>query len=202
MRLSNEGAFYTISVSEIEVYNWNRRWPCSSLKGRQTFTFDKRNGDLVDRTGQGDGDEALALCQDAQNYYGIEKLQKVKESAMGLLKWKGFVAETPRGHYWIDNDNRWLYFRPNGKIRSTPLSRMRTILQLKAKAEAHNAEQALIHPANNIEAELLARTLIQNETAETIPDEFAIRNKSTARRIRKALFRLGRPDLASLPRNT
>lgn len=67
MRLRDEGAFYTVFVSAREVAEWNRRWPCSRLEGRQSFTF-ARNGDLVDRYGKGDGPEAVALSQDAQEY--------------------------------------------------------------------------------------------------------------------------------------
>ena len=51
MRVRDEGAFYTVFVSAREVSEWNRRWPCSTLEGRQSFTFD-RNGDLVDRVRQ------------------------------------------------------------------------------------------------------------------------------------------------------
>jgi hypothetical protein len=67
MRVREEGAFYTVFVSEREVDDWNRRWPCSTLEGRQSFTFD-RKGDLVDRYGKGDGPEAVALSSDAQEY--------------------------------------------------------------------------------------------------------------------------------------
>jgi hypothetical protein len=67
MRFKEEGSFYTVSVSEREVWEWNRRWPCSSLHGRQSFTFDRR-GNLVDRYGQGDGPEAVALCQDDRDH--------------------------------------------------------------------------------------------------------------------------------------
>lgn len=67
MRVREEGAFYTVFVSAREVAEWNRRWPCSSLEGRQSFTFD-RKGDLVDRFGKGNGPEAVALSQDAQEY--------------------------------------------------------------------------------------------------------------------------------------
>ena len=74
MRVRDEGAFYTVFVSEREVSEWNRRWPCSSLQGRQSFTFD-RNGDLVDRYGKGDGPEAVALSQDAQEY-AFAKVEK------------------------------------------------------------------------------------------------------------------------------
>lgn len=74
MRYRDEGAFYTVCVSEQEVDEWNRRWPCSTLKGRQTFTFDS-NGNLVDRFGKGDGSEAVALSEDA-HAYGMAKREK------------------------------------------------------------------------------------------------------------------------------
>ena len=67
MRVRDEGACYTVFISAREVSEWNRRWPCSCLQGRQSFTFD-RNGDLVDRFGKSDGAEAVALSQDAQEY--------------------------------------------------------------------------------------------------------------------------------------
>jgi hypothetical protein len=67
MRVRQEGAFYTVFVSEREVCEWNRRWPCSRLEARQSFTFD-RNGNLVDRFGKGDGPEAVALSHDAQEH--------------------------------------------------------------------------------------------------------------------------------------
>jgi len=67
MRVRDEGSFYTVFVSAKEVSEWNRRWACSSLQGRQSFTFD-RSGNLVDRYGKGDGPEAMALSHDAQEY--------------------------------------------------------------------------------------------------------------------------------------
>jgi hypothetical protein len=68
MRFHDNGCFYSVSVSASEVEAWNRCWPCSSLEGPQWFQFDKSNGDLVDRTGLGDGPEAVALSQDAHEY--------------------------------------------------------------------------------------------------------------------------------------
>lgn len=73
MRVFDNGSMYTVAVSEREVDEFNRSWPCSSLEGRQTFQFDKRTGDLVDREGTGDGSEAVALSHDAQTY-GARKL--------------------------------------------------------------------------------------------------------------------------------
>lgn len=66
-RVRDNAASYTVFVSAREVSEWNRRWPCSGLRGRQSFTFD-RSGDLVDRSGEGDGPEAVALSQDAREY--------------------------------------------------------------------------------------------------------------------------------------
>ena len=68
MRVYDLGSFFRVAVSEREVDEFNRRWPCSTLEGPQTFEFDKKNGDLVDRTGKGDGGEAVALADDAQKY--------------------------------------------------------------------------------------------------------------------------------------
>jgi len=74
MRFYDNGSFYSVSVSSSEIESFNRRWPCSILRGRYWFQFDKRNGDLVDMTGYGDGPEVLALSQDAQKF-GMERLQ-------------------------------------------------------------------------------------------------------------------------------
>ena len=73
MRVYDQGSFYRVTVSANEVDRFNRRWPCSTLDGAQSFTFDKRTGDLVDRTGQGDGGEAVAMSEDAQRY-GAKRL--------------------------------------------------------------------------------------------------------------------------------
>lgn len=68
MKVKDLGASFVVYVSEREVDEFNRRWPCSALRGRYSFTFDKRTGDLVDMTGIGDGSEHVALSQDAQTY--------------------------------------------------------------------------------------------------------------------------------------
>ncbi len=72
MRVRSQGAFFSVSVSRIEVENFKRHWPCSNLPDRAvTFQFDKRNGDLVDiwpyrYAAQFDGPAAVALSHDAQ----------------------------------------------------------------------------------------------------------------------------------------
>lgn len=67
MRLYKQGDSCRVTVSRREVDEFNRRWPGSSLEGPQSFTFHE-NGDLVDRSGRGDGPEAVALSNDAQDY--------------------------------------------------------------------------------------------------------------------------------------
>jgi hypothetical protein len=75
MRCYDQGSEYRVTVSAGEVWEWSRRWPCSGLDGPCSFTFDKRNGDLVDvaHPGSEDGPALVALSQDAQAY-GCERL--------------------------------------------------------------------------------------------------------------------------------
>lgn len=70
MRAFDQGSLYRVTVSEEEVRDFARRWPCSGLQGRVSFTFEKRSGDLVDvaHPGSEDGPALLALSQDAQEY--------------------------------------------------------------------------------------------------------------------------------------
>jgi len=73
MRVYDQGSEYRVAMSEREVLNFNRQWPCSHLDKACSFTFDKRNGDLIDTTCNVDGSEVVALSQDAQEY-GATKL--------------------------------------------------------------------------------------------------------------------------------
>ena len=54
MRAYDLGSNYAVTVSAAEVDEWNRRWPCSTLMGRQRFEFEKKTGDLVDHAGRYD----------------------------------------------------------------------------------------------------------------------------------------------------
>ena len=67
MRVFKDSTFSTVVFSALEVAIWNRRWPCSSLRGLQSFTFD-RKGELVDCLGFGDGFEALSMIEDAKRF--------------------------------------------------------------------------------------------------------------------------------------
>lgn len=73
MRVHKLGSGFAVTVSASEVSEWNRCWPCSTLRGSQRFEFDS-TGDMVDRSGNGDGEEAVALSQDAQAY-GMARLK-------------------------------------------------------------------------------------------------------------------------------
>jgi hypothetical protein len=65
MRVFKEGTSVTVVFSAQEVALWNRRWSSSSLRGPQSFTFD-RKGVLVDCFGEGDGPEAVSMVEDAK----------------------------------------------------------------------------------------------------------------------------------------
>lgn len=85
IRVSDQGAFFSVAVSEDAIYEWCKRWPASGLRGLKgvTFQFDKRNGDLVDVTYRNgtsedwDGPALLALSEDAQEA-GMRRLEKPK----------------------------------------------------------------------------------------------------------------------------
>ena len=75
-RVYDQGSFYRVAISAREVCDWRDRWPCSGLGARgYSFTFDKRNGDLVDHNApeSHDGEALVALSHDAQAY-GARKL--------------------------------------------------------------------------------------------------------------------------------
>ena len=71
MRAFDQGADYRVTVSANDVAEWKRYWPCSGIPSRSlSFTFDKRNGDLVDTDApeSADGAALVALSHDAQTY--------------------------------------------------------------------------------------------------------------------------------------
>ncbi len=76
MRVYGQGAYFRVTVSEREVYRFARRWPCFGDSRALSFTFDTRNGDLVDVSGHAgmDGNGVAALADDAKAY-GAERLK-------------------------------------------------------------------------------------------------------------------------------
>jgi hypothetical protein len=79
MQTFDNGSYYSVTVTRREIEAFAARWPCSGMRSPKqaiTFQFSKRNGDLVDITGEAKGyDEGAvaALSQDAQKY-GAKKL--------------------------------------------------------------------------------------------------------------------------------
>ena len=72
MRLQSppESCFQTVTATRRDVEAFVATYPCSGLPRRAiSFTFDRRNGDLVDLSPSSvDGSAAVALSQDAQQY--------------------------------------------------------------------------------------------------------------------------------------
>lgn len=79
MKYHNQGAFFRVTVSESEVSDFGRTWPCSNLchGDRVSFTFDSRNNDLVELqvthayagpVDRGDCPSIAALADDAKAY--------------------------------------------------------------------------------------------------------------------------------------
>ncbi len=69
MIVKDRGRYYSVCISENDIYRFNGQWPGSRMKRAFCAEFDKRNGDLVDLTGKGsrvDGPEVTAIVEDAQ----------------------------------------------------------------------------------------------------------------------------------------
>ena len=82
MRAHDNGSLYSVSISEVDVYDFKQHWPCNGMPDEKLWVqFDKRNGDLVDMVPSNweergaDGSAMLALIQDAQDY-AVSKLFK------------------------------------------------------------------------------------------------------------------------------
>lgn len=96
MKLYNNGSLFTVSFNEDDTREFSYSWPCSTVRGKGSFQFEKRNGDLVDASGsalKGDGPDWLAFSHDCQEWGNRElKLQEVKREMRGLkaeMKAKG-----------------------------------------------------------------------------------------------------------------
>lgn len=77
MRTFDNGIYYSVLVSEREVENFARRWPCFGNVRAYWFQFDKRNGDLIDTDANeedADGAGIVALAEDAM-LYGARRLR-------------------------------------------------------------------------------------------------------------------------------
>lgn len=71
MRVQDNGASFTVFVSESDVQEFANRWPCYGTRRALWFQFDKASGDLVDMGGDAPGNDGagiLALCFDAYEF--------------------------------------------------------------------------------------------------------------------------------------
>jgi hypothetical protein len=90
MKFYSQGSSFRVTVSESEVSSFGQNWPCSDLRhgDRASFTFDSKNGDLVDLRithrfagiVERDGADVSALADDAKAY-GLKRLSKAEGNA-------------------------------------------------------------------------------------------------------------------------
>ncbi len=74
MRRFKQGAFTRVTVSEREVSDFARCWPCFGKVRALSFTFDNHTGDLVDVSNDRGMDEpgVAALAADAGEYAAVQ----------------------------------------------------------------------------------------------------------------------------------
>lgn len=71
MKTHDNGSILTVSFNDDDTRDFSDSWPCSTVRGKGSFQFQKSNGDLVDATGaalKGDGSDWLAFSQDCQEW--------------------------------------------------------------------------------------------------------------------------------------
>lgn len=71
MKAIDNGSLFTVTYNRQDCADFSRSWPCSTVKGRGAFVFDKRNGDLCDAEGsalKGDGSDWQAFSEDCRTY--------------------------------------------------------------------------------------------------------------------------------------
>ena len=87
MKYFDQGSLLRVTMSHHDVYHFSTQWPCAHLNEWKgvSFTFEKRNGDLVDSNdadNHPDADSgALSAMVDDCKAYGLAKLAKAKVSA-------------------------------------------------------------------------------------------------------------------------
>ncbi len=110
MRYFDQGSAFRVTVSEIEVDAFNRSWPSSALRGSQSFTFEKKNGDLIDHTGKGaDGGEAAALADDAKAF-GQKRLARDRRK-VGPDRMIRYLADKRLWQYQCQKEGTLFYYQ-------------------------------------------------------------------------------------------
>ena len=130
MRCFDQGSCFRVTVSADEVREWKRSWPASGLRSTsKSFTFDKRNGDLVDHnaTESEDGSALAALSEDAQKHGKATlaaKRAKPKRNPRELsvrvvegapaAPGKHYVVKLPRSSHLDRVDPSWAWVKGDG----------------------------------------------------------------------------------------
>lgn len=89
MKLHDNGSLFTVSFNEDDTREFSYSWPCSTVCGKGSFQFEKRNGDLVDATGaalRGDGSDWLAFSNDCKEW--AQRALELQEARRELRKVK------------------------------------------------------------------------------------------------------------------
>lgn len=71
MKTYDNGSLFTVAFDHGDTEEFSDQWPCSTVRGKGSFQFEKRYGDLVDATGaalHGDGPDWLAFSHDCQTW--------------------------------------------------------------------------------------------------------------------------------------
>ncbi len=82
MKTYDNGRFFTVTFTADDAQAFSDNWPCSTVRGKGSFQFQKSNGDLVDTTGaarRGDGSDWLAFMQDCQQF-GEKKMAAIAKA--------------------------------------------------------------------------------------------------------------------------
>lgn len=98
MKVYDQAYLYRVTVDEHDIDSFRRRWPGSGMRSgdRASFTFEKRNDDLVDMTYNGrypqpsrvDEGALSALAGDAQEYGAAKFDETDREVSQPVFKWR------------------------------------------------------------------------------------------------------------------
>lgn len=85
MRYYFNGSGYTVGFNHRDSQEFSESWPCSSVEGKGSFSFEPC-GDLVDTEGAaatGDGSDWLAFSQDCKEYGELKFKRDSRKVALG-----------------------------------------------------------------------------------------------------------------------
>ena len=88
MRYYFNGSGFTVGFNHQDSRNFSESWPCSSVEGKGSFSFEPC-GDLVDAEGaalEGSGDEWVAFREDCKAYGELKFKRDSRKVALGGLR--------------------------------------------------------------------------------------------------------------------